>query len=140
MKKTIHTPKTSVYKLHVRKSKAGLGAFAGEDIPRDKFIVEYFGPVLTRKESDIKGGKYLFETSENRVIDGSPRYNTARYINHGCKPNCETDVLRGKVYIYSTRKIKNGEELSFDYGKEYFNDFIKPHGCRCLNCFKVVKR
>lgn len=120
--------------LTVRKSSAGLGLFTDEPIGRGEFVIEYHGPVLTSKEADAKGGKYLFETSRNRTIDGSARSNAARYINHSCKPNCEIDILRGRIYVFSKRGIKAGEELTYDYGKEYFDDYIKPYGCRCLAC------
>jgi hypothetical protein len=125
-------------KLHVRRSKAGLGLFSEESIERKEFVVEYRGPVLSRREADIKGGKYLFETSRDRVIDGSHRINTARYINHSCRANCEIEVLKGRVLIFSKRKISAGEELTYDYGKEYFDEYIKPFGCRCEKC-KVKK-
>ena len=135
-KKVSYTPRESGYTLRVGRSAAGLGLFAEEKIPREKFVIEYYGPVLTRKEADEKGGKYLFEVSDRKVVDGTPRYNRARYINHSCRPNCETDIVRGKIYIYSLRAIKPGEELAYDYGEEYFNDFIKPYGCRCAHCTK----
>ena len=128
--------RVSKWKYKVGKSSSGFGLFAEEDIPRDKFIIEYYGPILTTKEADEKLGKYLFEVSKKKVIDGSPRYNLARYINHGCRPNCETDVVRGHVYIYSKKKIKKGDELTYNYGKEYFNEFIKPYGCNCVHCKK----
>lgn len=132
------TPKEPAYKLAVRRSSAGLGLFAAEPIPSRSFIIEYFGPVLTQEESEEKGGRYLFEVSSKKVIDGSLRANTARYINHGCKPNCETDVVNGRIYVYSLTDIAPGEELTYDYGKEYFDDFIKPAGCRCTACQKRV--
>ncbi|MDE0243389.1 MAG: SET domain-containing protein [Candidatus Kaiserbacteria bacterium] len=126
--------KDPAYKLSVRRSSAGLGLFADEPIPRGVFIIEYFGPILTQDESDEKGGRYLFEVAKNAVIDGSSRNNIARYINHACRPNCETDIVRGRVYVYSLRAIKEGEELNYDYGKEYVDDFIKPYGCKCKSC------
>lgn len=127
-------PKKPAYKLIVRRSSAGLGLFAGEPIPRNTFVVEYIGPRITQEEADEKGGRYLFEVSKNVVIDGSARSNIARYINHACKPNCETDVVKGRVYVYSLHAIKEGEELHYDYGKEYVDDFIKPYGCKCHSC------
>ena len=127
-------PRLGGYTLTVRRSVSGLGLFTKDPIRRRKFIIEYHGPVMTRKEADEKGGKYLFEVNNRKVINGSPRYNTARYINHSCKPNCETDIVKGRIYVYAKRNIKSGEELTYDYGKEYFNDFIKPHGCRCAKC------
>ena len=136
-KKTVllpYTPRAGKYALRVGQSAAGLGLFAKERIEKGDFVVEYYGPVLTRESADEKGGKYLFEVSKRKVVDGTPRCNTARYINHSCRPNCETDIVRGKIYVYALRAIKPGEELSYDYGKEYFNDFIKPYGCRCARC------
>ncbi len=122
--------------VKVKKSKAGLGLFATKKIPKNSFIIEYFGQILSNKERDEKGGRYLFETSANRTIDGSCRENTARYVNHSCKPNCEIEIIRGRVYIVSKRTILPGEEITYDYGEEYFDEFIKPNGCKCESCLK----
>ncbi len=81
-------------------------------------------------------GKYFFEVGKNHVIDGNIPSNIARYINHSCKPNCEADGPEGKVYIWALRKIKAGEELTYDYGEEYFDKHISPKGCRCHKCAK----
>ena len=116
-------------KIKVKRSSAGLGLFADEDIKKGEFVIEYTGDMLTRDEADRKGGKYLFEISSRRVVDGSGRSNIARYINHSCKPNCEVEIKRGKILIYSIRNIKSGDELNYDYGKEYVDEFIKPKGC-----------
>ena len=118
----------------MKKSSAGLGLFASEPIEKGGFVIEYFGPIMTRKESDEKGGKYLFETSKNRVIDGSSRKNIARYVNHSCKPNCEIEIMHGRVYLFAKRTIMAGEELSYDYGDEYIKEYIKPFGCKCDAC------
>jgi len=121
--------------VKVKRSGTGLGLFATEKIPKSTLIIEYFGPVLNNKELSKKNGsKYLFETSYNRTIDGTHRANTARYANHSCKPNCETEVIRGRIYIVSLYTIKPGEELTYDYGEEYTNEHIKPHGCKCSTC------
>lgn len=118
--------------LVVKRSSAGLGLFTSEPIERDGFVIEYVGEILTGPESDERGGRYLFETSANRFIDGSARSNTARYINHSCRPNCEVEIRRGRVFVYAKRAIKAGEELNYDYGKEYCNEYVKP--CRCEKC------
>jgi len=120
-------------KTEVKRSSAGLGLFAGESIKKGEFIIEYVGEVISRKEANKRGGKYLFETSDNRVVDGKGRYNKARYINHSCKPNCEIDIKKGRILVFATRNIKEDEELAYDYGEEYFDDIIKPHGCKCGN-------
>lgn len=120
--------------LQAKRSSAGLGLFTKLPIPKGEFIVEYTGPILTSKQADEKGGKYLFETNKNRFVDGSSRKNLARYANHSCKPNCEIEILQGRIYLFSKRAIEAGEELTYDYDTEYFNEFIKPFGCRCDAC------
>jgi hypothetical protein len=58
----------------------------------------------------------------------------ARYINHSCRPNAEALISKGRVWIWSRRNIKAGEEIAYDYGKEYFEGVIKPIGCKCEKC------
>lgn len=120
--------------LIIKKSSTGLGLYTNEDINKNAFVIEYVGPILNEKEADKRGGKYLFEIKKDKYIDGSTRKNLARYINHSCSPNCTVNVRNGHVYILTKKKIKKGEELNYDYEKEYFDAFIKPVGCKCLKC------
>jgi SET domain-containing protein len=122
------------YDLSVRRSSAGLGLFTNEAIERGKCVAEYFGRVLTGDEEFSSRSKYLFEVSARKTIDGTDRSNLARYINHSCRPNCEAVIHRGRVYIFSRRGIRPGEELTYNYGKEYFDSHIRPKGCRCEKC------
>lgn len=122
------------YAIKVKRSSAGLGLFALQNIPKSKFIIEYFGRDLNAGEEYISKSKYLFEINSKRTIDGTIRTNIARYINHSCRPNCEVEIKKGKVLIFSKRNIQAGEELSYDYGKEYWNEHIKPLGCKCVKC------
>ena len=123
-------------RLRVRRAAAGLGLFTEDPIESGGFIVEYSGPVLGA--ADIRGiqNKYLFQTNPRRYVDGRPRWNVARYINHSCVPNCEVRILRGRIYIFSICRIAAGTELTYDYGEEYFRAFIGPHGCRCRGCLR----
>jgi SET domain-containing protein len=121
-------------KYAVKRTVTGLGLFALEPIPYDKRIIEYIGPVLTHEEADKKGGKYLMSIDEKWVIDGTPRSNIARYINHSCKPNARAFRSGVRVWIWSIRAIEAGEEITYNYGKEYFDDHIKPVGCKCKKC------
>lgn len=130
--------KQAIAKVKVKKGIAGLGLFALENIPKDTLIVEYTGEVISNDEADRRGGKYLFEINSKWTIDGKSRTNTARYVNHSCRPNAESDTIGKKVKYFAKRTIKAGEEITVDYGKEYFNDFIKPYGCRCEKCKATV--
>lgn len=126
--------KIGKYSIKVKRSKAGLGLFALENIPKGKFIIEYFGRELSETEKYTSNSKYLFEISPKKTIDGTIRENTARYINHSCRPNCEIEIEKERVLVFSKKDIKTGEELGYDYGKEFWNVHIKPLGCKCVKC------
>ena len=120
----------------VKKSSAGLGLFAGRNYKKGERVIEYIGEVITDAEAQRRGGKYLFELNDKWTIDGKGRANTARYINHSCKPNCYPELTDNEkqVLIYTKRAVVAGEEFTYNYGKYYFNMEIKPHGCRCESC------
>ena len=121
----------------VKRTKTGLGLFATKPIPKGKRIIEYFGPRMPNDEVEKSDRKYFFGVSKHWSIDGSPRDNIARYINHSCRPNAETFVShRRRVWIFSRKNIKPGEEITYDYGKEYFEGIIEPMGCKCEKCAK----
>jgi uncharacterized protein len=87
----------------VGRSRTGLGLFATQRIKKGTKIIRYFGPLLDskKKKDDAIENKYLFELNNRWTIDGSVRKNVARYINHACKPNAESDVRprKRKVFI-----------------------------------------
>lgn len=124
--------------FRVARSNTGLGLFAVEPIKKGKRIIEYWGKRIATKDADDVNSKYLFELNSRWTIDGANRKNVARYINHSCKPNAESDVIRSKVIIRAIKTIRPGDEITYDYGANYFETFIKPKGCRCASC--VEKR
>lgn len=126
------------YGLRVGRGLSGKGIFATREIPKGVCVIEYIGKPVPKEEQETKTGRYLFETGKGLMIDGNIKENTARFINHSCRPNCEADGPSGKVFILTLRKIKAGEELTYDYDEEYFNDYIKPIGCRCVKCMSKV--
>ena len=128
----------------VGRSRTGLGLFATKPIKKGTKIVRYFGPLLDskKKKDDAIENKYLFELTNRWTIDGSVRENIARYINHACKPNAESDVKprKRKVFIRAIKKIEPGEEINYDYGTDYFKAYLKPIGCKCAACEKKRKK
>lgn len=131
-------PRPSKYKLRVKKSKTGHGLFAEEAIPKNRFIIEYWGTIISNDEADNVGGRYLFGLDNGTTINGSIKENIARYVNHSCRPNCEARNVGNRIFIFTTKKIKPDEELTYDYGKEYVDWFIKRHGCKCGPCVKKI--
>jgi SET domain-containing protein len=124
----------------VKRAATGLGLFAVEAIAARKRIIEYVGTLVSNEEVERSHGKYFFGVNTKWSIDGRARSNTARYINHSCRPNAEAFVTGHRVWVWSKRKIKAGEEITIDYGKEYFDDQIKPQGCRCEVCDPNAQR
>ena len=131
MKKT--SAKKTDGRFVVCKSGAGKGhgLFALKPIKKGDFILEYVGKKIPTALADTLTTRYLFEIDKDWTIDGSERSNAARYINHSCDPNCEVYIEKGHIMIYTIKNIAVGEELSYDYGEEYFDEFLRPVGCRC---------
>lgn len=123
-------------KFVIKKTSYGFGLFAKESIKKGGFVIEYVGPKVTIIEGERRGGKYLMTLDDKYTIDGKSRDNLARYINHSCKPNCIVYTDMGHIRVYARKNIKIGDELNYNYGKEYWNYYIKPHSCKCDACLK----
>lgn len=117
--------KSATKRIAVRSSGVhGKGVFAEVDIAEGEVLVEYKGEIITWPEAlrrhphDPKDPNHTFYFSidEKHVIDGKVNGNSARWINHACKPNCEADEEKGRVFIKALRNIPAGEELNYDYG------------------------
>ena len=125
----------------IKRTAHGLGLFTLVPIPAGKRIIEYTGPIISNEEVDKRpNGKYFFELNTKWSVDGSPRSNLARYINHSCRPNAEAIISGRRVWIWSKRAIKAGEELSYNYGQDYFDVHIKPVGCKCAKCAENLSK
>jgi uncharacterized protein len=128
----------------IGRSRTGLGLFATRPIKKGSKIIRYFGPLLDsrKKKDDAIENKYLFELNGRWTIDGSVRENIARYINHGCRPNAESDVKprKRKVFIRAIKNIEPGDEINYDYGEDYFKAYLKPIGCKCDACEKKRRK
>ena len=137
-------PQASSKRLWIvkRSSIHNRGIFAKHDIPNDTPIIEYVGEKITKAESRRRGDAlmekskktgcaavYVFTLNSRYDIDGGKGRNPARYINHSCDPNCEAYIIRGRIWIYSLREIKAGEELTYNYG--FDADTWDDHPCRC---------
>jgi SET domain-containing protein len=124
--------------VRVGRSSTGLGLFAVRPIAAKAYIVTYRGKRIPTAEAHRRereaAAKFMFEINRQWTIDGSSRRNLGRYINHACRPNCEAVLRNGQMVFAALRDIAPGEEITLDYGKEYFDLFIAPLGCRCAAC------
>lgn len=142
--KNIHDrPQTTSEWAHIRHSKIhGRGIVATKDIPSGTRIIEYEGERISKAVSERRdeerearaaaggdGCVYIFEINKRTDLDGHMEWNTARLINHSCEPNCQSENLRGHIWLSAVRDIAAGEELTFDYGFDVEN--WKAHRCLC---------
>jgi len=120
----------------LKRSSSGLGLYSNVSFKKDDFVIEYTGKLMDTKLADEKNSRYLFAINSRWTIDGSGRKNSSRYLNHSCRPNCEAWIDGKKILIYALKKIKPGDELNYNYGKEYFDEYVKPNGCKCAYCLR----
>ena len=112
------------------------GLYAKKDIAPGTRIIQYIGKLITKKqtENDDKFDNdrdiYLFNLNNRYDLDGDFKWNTARLINHSCDPNCEAEGKGLEIWVTSIRFIKKGEELSYDYGFSFDQDY-KQFPCKC---------
>ena len=102
--KSTAVPKSS---YRIGRSKAGLGLFATRPFRKREYIVTYRGRRIRNAEADrleARGSRYMFEINSRWTIDGSKRWNRARYVNHSCRPNAEAVELRGPIIVYVARR------------------------------------
>jgi len=119
----------------VVKTKTGKGVIALEEIKKGRKISQYIGYKVLNEVIDKNPNRYVFYLDEIYSLDGSPRWNPARYFNHSCVPNAES-VQEGddRIFIVAKKRIPVGTEITFDYGKDYIRDFFKKSGCKCPKC------
>ena len=124
------------------------GLYASKDIKSGAKIINYKGKLITNTEVeqnpkfDNDKDIYLFDINKRYSLDGDFSWNTARLINHSCNPNCEVVGKGLKLWIESIKDIKKGEELSYDYGFSFDEDF-KDYPCKCNSkncCGYIVKQ
>lgn len=120
------------------------GLFAKQDIKKDTEIIQYGGELVSKKESEKRiykkydeaeknpetnGENYVFELNEEQDIDGDFEWNIGKFANHSCSPNTEFIDIGGEIWIVSTKDIKQGEELTINYG--YDSESYKDFPCKC---------
>jgi uncharacterized protein len=121
----------------------GFGVFAARSIRKGTTIIEYLGERVSHQKADARyedkdphdNHTFLFTVDAKTVIDAGVNGNEARYINHGCDPNCESTTLNKRIFIEAIRTIRPGEELCYDYQIQRDSDdppnVDDVYACRC---------
>jgi SET domain-containing protein len=121
----------------------GYGVFALRRIRKGTTVIEYLGDRISHEEADERyadkdekdNHTFLFTVNSKIVIDAGRNGNEARFINHGCDPNCESGIMAKRVFIDALRTIQPGEELVYDYqitrDPDDPDDVDAIFACRC---------
>ena len=126
----------------------GYGVFAARRIRKGTTVIEYLGDRVSHAQADARyedkdpkdNHTFLFTVDAKTVIDAGVNGNEARYINHGCDPNCESATRNKRIFIDAIRTIQPGEELAYDYQIQRDSDDApnvdEVFACRCgaKNC------
>ena len=121
----------------------GRGLYALTDIPAGTRLIEYRGRVVSWTDASADheargdaGVTYYFDRGDGTVIDGASGGNAARWINHGCEPNCEAIDDAGRIWIHTLTTVHEGEELLLDYALAVDDpadpDNAELYACRCV--------
>jgi hypothetical protein len=142
MKKVGRPEKTPLFE--VRHSRVhGYGVFAARRIRKGTTIIEYLGDRVTHEEANeryedkdpLDGHTFLFTVDKKTVIDAGINGNEARFVNHGCDPNCQAVEANKRIFIEAIRTIRPGEELAYDYSIQRDDDdpanVDEVFACRC---------
>jgi uncharacterized protein len=122
--------------LIIRQSRIhSFGCYTTHPIRKGLKIIEYVGEYLTADQADDLyddfENTYLFGLDGGKkIIDG---FGVAAFVNHSCEPNCETDQIRGKMWVIALRDIAVGEELTYDYNL-YDGEDDAPCLCGTKRC------
>ena len=125
----------------------GWGLKATENIPSGDFVIEYIGEILNMEmvRERLKGSEerdvfnfYFLTLDKNLIIDAGTKSNNARFINHSCDPNCQTQKWKvngeTRIGIFSIKNIPAGTELTFDYMLDSLGHEKKKCLCGSRNC------
>ena len=137
-----HSIRTSNKFVYAAQSKIHCsGLFARTDIPAGTDIVEYDGPRISHEEGETmakEGNVYVFSLDRKTSIDGSVKWNLARYANHSCNPNCRSVKINGSIWLRSLRPIARGEEITYDYGYSFADYAANPCHCGQPDCVGYI--
>ncbi|XP_051505941.1 histone-lysine N-methyltransferase, H3 lysine-36 specific-like [Myxocyprinus asiaticus] len=125
----------------------GWGLRGVSDIKKGAFVNEYVGEVIDEEEcrARIKHAQendicnfYMLTLDKDRIIDAGPKGNQARFMNHSCQPNCETQkwTVNGdtRVGLFALEDIPTGVELTFNYNLECLGNGKTVCKCGASNC------
>ncbi|HKO57174.1 MAG TPA: SET domain-containing protein-lysine N-methyltransferase [Thermoanaerobaculia bacterium] len=128
--------------VEVRASRIhGKGVFAYKAIKARRKIGELAGELISLREARRRAASLqsiaIVEFDDDTALDASVNSNELRYVNHSCAPNTYMRRYAHRVEFYSLRAIRQGEELTCDYGETH-HDGTLPCGCGADRCRRFI--
>ncbi|KAF8525700.1 hypothetical protein JB92DRAFT_2701103 [Gautieria morchelliformis] len=129
----------------------GFGLRAAADLPKDTFIYEYIGEVVSHP-SFVKRMRdyadegirhfYFMMLQKDEFIDATKKGGVGRFANHSCNPNCYvakwTVGKKVRMGIFSKRSVKKDEELTFNYNVDRYGHEAQPCYCGETKCVGFI--
>uniref|UniRef100_A0AAZ3RYF1 [histone H3]-lysine(36) N-dimethyltransferase n=1 Tax=Oncorhynchus tshawytscha TaxID=74940 RepID=A0AAZ3RYF1_ONCTS len=125
----------------------GWGLRCAHDIKKGEFVNEYVGEVIDEDECRVRikhaqdndiCNFYMLTLDKDRIIDAGPKGNQARFMNHSCRPNCETQkwTVNGdtRVGLFTLIDVPADTELTFNYNLECLGNGKTVCKCEAPNC------
>ncbi|XP_053150477.1 histone-lysine N-methyltransferase, H3 lysine-36 specific isoform X2 [Hemicordylus capensis] len=136
-------PEVEIFRTLAR----GWGLQAKREIKKGDFVNEYVGELIDEEECRARiryaqdhdiTNFYMLTLDKDRIIDAGPKGNYARFMNHCCQPNCETQKwsVNGdtRVGLFALTNINAGTELTFNYNLECLGNGKTVCKCGAPNC------
>lgn len=131
-------------RIIVRRSAVhGRGVFATRALVAGELICEYLGERISWDEVVLRHPRdpaqpdhtFYFDVGNGTVIDGAIGGNSARWVNHACRPNCEAEDRDGRIFIRTVNPVLAGEELCIDYALfvegRHTRQLRERYACHC---------
>ncbi|KAF9264474.1 hypothetical protein L218DRAFT_862694 [Marasmius fiardii PR-910] len=135
----------------VKTEMKGYGLRIEEDIEKDTFIYEYVGDVVNPQSFKKRMRDYANEGIEHfyfmmlrkdEFIDATKNGGIGRFANHSCNPNCYvakwTVGRTVRMGIFSKRRIRKHEELTFNYNVDRYGHQAQTCYCGEPNCVGFI--
>uniref|UniRef100_UPI00358F5E23 histone-lysine N-methyltransferase SUV39H2-like isoform X5 n=2 Tax=Myxine glutinosa TaxID=7769 RepID=UPI00358F5E23 len=122
----------------------GWGVRTLHRISKNSFVMEYIGEIITSDEAELRGDlydclgtTYLFDLDffkDEYTVDATYYGNISHFVNHSCEPNLQVynvfinnhDLGLPRIAFFTTRDVRVGEELTFDYNMKVADHLSTP--------------
>tara|TARA_R110002003_G_scaffold215_2_gene16431 strand:- start:145 stop:987 length:843 start_codon:yes stop_codon:yes gene_type:complete len=142
--------------LRYRPPVKGYGLFARNDIPANTCIGEYMGRLVPGEDVADDKTQYQFEIDIGHIVgageeqpmcwlDATHTGSIFRFMNHHCDPNAAINAGRCGMhnrilYVYTLRDIAQREQITINYGPDWFAKEEEPCMCGSSKCVNPPKK